>query len=395
MQVSEQVRELVPQVVRWRRHFHQYPERGFEEFETARFIAERLEEFGGFQVRTGVAKTGIVADLRCGAGGPCVMLRADMDALRVQEENEGLEFASQNPGVMHACGHDGHMAMLLGAAKILSSRRDSLSGTVRFIFQPAEEGPGGAAPMIEEGALSDPVPDAAFGIHLWSQIPTGKAGMKSGPMMAETNELRFTVHGKGGHAAAPHEAIDSIVAAAHLITALQTVVSRSVDPGEAAVVSIGFIGGGSVMNAIAERVELGGTMRTFTPEVRDRVLQRVQALVAGLDASFGTETEFQLIERYPALVNDDGMYRVARSVVEEVLGAGSVLEGFTSMGGEDMAFYLRKVPGCFIFLGAGNDEKGCSYPHHSPRFNIDEDALPLGVEILVRLAERFVGPQVR
>jgi len=372
---------------------HQHPEGGFQEVRSAERIATYLRECEGVKVRTGIARTGVIADLEGGdPQGPCVLLRADMDALRADEENEQLEYRSQNPGFMHACGHDGHMAILLGVARCLSRHRRAFRGRVRLIFQPAEEGPGGAEPMIAEGALRDPRPDAAFGLHVWSRLPTGYAGLRAGPMMAYTDEIAIRVHGKGGHGAYPHDGVDAILAAAQLIVALQSIVSRNVDPTQAAVLSMGKIQGGTVMNALAERVVIEGTQRAFLPEVRDLCTRRVHEIAAGIDAALGSRTEVEYVARYPALVNDPEMTRLTVEVLESVLGTGRVQTDWLSMGGEDMSFYLREVPGCFLFLGAGNSAKGCTAPHHSPRFNFDEEALPLGAEVLLRLAEHFVGP---
>ncbi len=390
--VRPELRALVPEMIALRRDFHKHPERGFEEVRTAAKIAEFLATCEGFRVRTGVAGTGIVADLDGGdVEGPTVLLRADMDALKADEENPQLEYRSRNPGIMHACGHDGHMATLLGVARVLARRRSSLRGRVRLIFQPAEEGPGGAEPMIAAGALQDPRPDVAFALHLWSRLPLGYAGLRAGPMMAYTDELEIRIQGRGGHGAYPHEGIDAILAAAQLIVTLQTIVSRSVDPTDRAVLSIGKIAGGTVMNALAEHVTLNGTQRTFLPQTRDLCSRRVREIVAGIDQALGTHSEVRYTDRYPALVNDPAMTLVAQEIIESVLGAGRVQTDLLSMGGEDMGYYLREIPGCFFFLGAGNAAKGCTHPHHSPRFDFDEDALAIGAEILLRLAERFVG----
>jgi amidohydrolase len=389
--VRREVLDLAPEMVRLRRDFHQHPEGGFQEVRTAERIAAWLKECGPYRVRTGVARTGVIADLDGrDPSGPCVLLRADMDALKANEENEHLPFRSVNPGFMHACGHDGHMAILLGVARVLARRRDAIHGRVRLVFQPAEEGPGGAEPMIAEGALRDPRPDAAFALHLWSRLPLGVAGLRAGPMMAYTDEITIRVHGRGGHGAHPNEGVDAILAASHLVVALQTVVSRSVDPTECAVLSMGKIAGGTVMNAIAQDVRIEGTQRAFRPEVRDLCTRRVHEIAAGIDAAFGSRTEVEYTARYPAMVNDPERARVATGVIESVLGAGRVVD-IVSLGGEDMAFYLQEVPGCLFFLGAGNPARGCDAPHHSPRFDIDEDALPMGAELLLRLTEHFVG----
>ncbi len=390
--IRPEVRDLIPDLVALRRDFHRHPERGFEEVRTSAKIAEELARQGGWKIRTGVAKTGVIADLETkDARGPTVLLRADMDALRTQEDNPGLAYASTNPGVMHACGHDGHMAILLGVARVLARHRGAMRGGVRLVFQPAEEGPGGAEPMIAAGALENPRPDAAFGLHLWSRLPIGSAGVRPGPMMASSDELFFRVCGKGCHGASPHEGIDAIHAAAHLVVALQGIVSRNVNPLQSAVLTIGRIQGGSVVNAIAEEVVLEGTQRAFLPEVRALLQQRVHETAAGIDAAWGTRTEVEYVSRYPALVNDPRMTGLACEEVSALLGADRIRE-YQVMGAEDMAFFLAQVPGCFFFLGAGNPAKGAAWPQHSPHFNIDEDALPLGVELLVRLAERFVLP---
>ncbi|MCK4305617.1 MAG: amidohydrolase [Candidatus Eisenbacteria sp.] len=389
--VRAEVRDLAGEMVRLRRDFHRHPEPGFEEVGTAAKVAEWLEGCGGYQIRTGVAKTGVVADLiGRDPSGPLVALRADMDALRIQEQNEGIDYASENPGVMHACGHDAHTAILLGVARVLADNRDALKGGVRLIFQPAEEGPGGAEPMIREGVLRDPKPVAIFGLHVWSLLPVGDLALGEGPIMAYTDELQIRIRGKGGHGAMPQETIDPIVAASHLIVELQSVVSRSVDPLDSAVLSIGKIRGGSIMNAIADEVILEGTQRSFLPETQALLKRRLDDLGRGLDKTFGTQTEVTVIERYPATVNDPEMTRLASSVAEELLGPGHVQTGLRLMGGEDMSFYLREVPGCFFFIGAGNAAKGISSPHHNPGFNLDEDSFVLGAELLLRLVERFV-----
>jgi amidohydrolase len=390
--IRPEVAKLQAELVRLRRDFHRHPEPGYEEVRTSAKVAEYLTDCGGFDLRTGVAQTGVVADI-AGPNGPdpLILLRADMDALKIQEANPELEYRSQNDGVMHACGHDAHMAILLGVARVLALRRQSLKGGVRLLFQPAEEGPGGAAPMISAGVLEDPRPVAAFALHVWSLLPLGRVAVQEGPVMAYTDELVIRIAGEAGHGACPHEAVDPIVAAAHLIVATQSIVSRSVDPLDSAVVTFGKIRGGSVMNAIADSVILDGTQRSYLPETRALLMRRLREVARGVDEGFGTRTEVTVLERYPALVNDAGMARHAREAAAEVVGNGQLEIGMRLMGGEDMAFYLREIPGCFFFLGAGNPQKGCQQPHHHPEFAIDEDAMPVGVEILLRLVERFEG----
>lgn len=390
--VRPAIRMMHEELIALRRDFHQHPEPGYEEVRTAGKVAEHLAGCGGYAIRTGVAKTGVVADL-VGADpdGPWVLLRADMDALRVHEQNTDLEYCSQTPGVMHACGHDAHTAMLLGVARFLAGRREALTGGVRLIFQPAEEGPGGAEPMIREGVLENPRPVAAMGIHVWSKMPTGHIALTEGPFMASTDELRFTIRGQGGHGAVPQETIDPIVAAAHFVVALQTIVSRNLDPLDSAVLSIGKITGGSIMNAIADEVRLDGTLRSYLPETRDLLVRRMTELARGLDQAFGTETRAEVLCRYPPTVNDPGVTGVLRDLVGNLIGPGCLTTDLRLMGGEDMAYYLQEIPGCFLFLGVGDSSRGFDRPHHNPRFNIDENALPVGVELFVRFIEHYVG----
>jgi amidohydrolase len=337
----------------------------------------------------GIAKTGVSA-LLSGAARPerAILLRADMDALPIQEEN-AAPYASKNPGAMHACGHDGHMSILLHAARLARTGAARPAGSVRFVFQPAEEGPGGALPMIREGILNDPPIEAAFGLHLWSPLPTGKIALKPGPMMAGPDEFELIVRGKGGHAAYPHTAIDAVVIASHIVVALQTVVSRSTDPIETAVVSVGMFQAGSNFNILSETARLRGTIRTFKPEVRSVVIRRVREVAEGICATFGATCEFVLTDHYPPTVNDPAMTEFVAQIAGEVVGPDNVIRDFTSMGGEDMSYFLREVPGAFFFVGAGDATRGIVHPHHSPHFDIDEGVLPVGVEIFLRIIERY------
>lgn len=387
--VRPEVQAITPQVVRLRRVLHQHPEPGFQEFRTAGIVAEHLEGLG-LTVKRGVAQTGVVAVVEGAHPGPTLLLRADMDCLPVQEET-GLAYASERPGFMHACGHDGHTAILLGVASVLVGLRERLHGRVKLVFQPAEEGPGGAEPMIAEGVLEDPKVDAAVGLHLWSHLPVGTVGVRPGPMMAAADAFSIRVRGQGGHAAAPHEAVDPVIVAAQLILAIQTIVSRSMDPEESAVVSVCRMRAGQATNVIPEEVELAGTARSFTPEVRALLRNRLEDLCRHLPAAFGGSARLDYQPGYPPLVNDPAVTELVTRACREVLPAECVGESHT-MGGEDFAFFLQRVPGCYFFLGARNPEKSCDFPHHHPRFDVDEDAMPLGVEILVRVAERFLGP---
>jgi amidohydrolase len=377
------------ELVAWRRDFHRHPELGFQEARTAGVVAERLRAFG-LDVREGVAKTGVVGLLRGERPGPTVLLRADMDALPIQEANE-VDYRSKNPGVMHACGHDGHTAMLLMLAKRFSERRAGFAGTLKFMFQPAEEGPGGAEPMIREGVLRDPPVDAAFAMHLFNEMPVGQVGVRSGPMLAAVDHLRITVRGKGGHGAAPHQTVDPILAASQIVAALQTVVSRSVSPLESAVVTIGQFHAGHAFNIIPEHAELIGTLRTFRAEVRETVLARVRALAEGVAAASAAAAEVEITPLYPATVNDAGLADLAAASAASVLGADRIVAPQPTMGGEDMAFVLREVPGCYLFIGSANSEKGLDFPHHNPRFDFDEAALPIGVEVMAATVEAYLA----
>ena len=383
--LKQDAARLAPLLVGWRRELHQQPELGFEEQRTAAFVEARLRELG-FEPWTGVAGTGVVGTLRATESrGKAVLLRADMDALPIQE-TEGREYGSQVPGKMHACGHDGHMAMLLGAATLLAGRRDELTRDVVFCFQPGEEGHGGALKMIEEGLLDRTEPASAFALHLWSPFEAGTAHVRSGPIMAAQDEFKARVLGRGGHGALPHTTRDPIVAAAQAVVALQGVVSRAVDPVEPAVVTVGALHAGDAPNVIPDVAELVGTLRSFSPEVRKLLRQRVPQTLRDAARAAGCDVEFELQPGYPAVVNDATAVASARLAANQVFGEGQVHEPAPLAAAEDFAYFLERLPGAFILVGAGNAERGITAPHHSPRFDIDESVLPLGAELLARLA---------
>jgi amidohydrolase len=313
-----------------------------------------------------------------------------MDGLPVREENR-VPYASRNRGLMHACGHDGHVAMALTAAGLLQRRRASLRGNVKFMFQPAEEGPGGAGPMVEAGVLRNPRVDAAFALHLWNDLPTGRVGVRPGPVFASMDEFRLTVTGKGGHGGAPHQTVDPVLAAAQIVVASQSIVSRRVDPVEAAVVTFGMVHGGTRLNVIPDEVVLEGTARAFQGPVRRQILREIPKVARGIASGLGAKVRFEKLQGYPSTVNDPAMTRRVREAVREALGPAAAVEQAPSMGAEDMALVLREVPGCYFFLGSRNPRKGLTWPHHSAHFDFDEDALPLGVEVWLRLAHRFLG----
>ena len=379
--------ELAPQLVAWRRDIHRHPELGFEERRTSAFVESELRKLD-LEVHAGVARTGVVGILRApDSRGPAVLLRADMDALPIQEV-PGREYGSTVPGKMHACGHDGHTSMLLGAATLLASRRDQLARDVVFCFQPAEEGAGGAKEMIRAGALELTEVGSAFALHLWSQFPAGTVHVRPGPMMAATDEFTAIIRGKGGHGALPHLAIDPIVAASQAVLALQSLVSRSVDPVEPAVVTVGSLHGGSASNVIPDEVRMEGTLRAFSDEVRQLLRTRAQEVLEGTARAGGCRAEFELRAGFPAVVNDAGAVEQVRETARELFGDESVHEIEPMAASEDFSFFLGKVPGAFVFLGAGNEGRGITAPHHSPEFDIDESALPRGSALLAGLVLR-------
>lgn len=386
--IRPEVRGRFDSMVRLRRDLHAHPELGFREARTADQVVRFLEK-SALGCRTGIAKTGVCAVARgAGSGGRTILFRADMDGLPIQEESD-RDYASKHDGVMHACGHDGHTTILLHTAEVAQRNGGSLPVDCKFVFQPAEEGPGGALPMIGEGVLGDPDVEAAFGLHLWTPMPVGGVAVTAGPFMAAADEFELVVHGRGGHGAYPHQTVDAVVVGSHIVTALQTLVSRNASPMQTAVVTVGTFHAGSNFNIIAETARMKGTLRTFDPELRDLLIRRLEEVSTGTARVFGAECEFVFVEHYPALVNDPAMAEFVAGVASEVLGPENVKRDLVSMGGEDMAYFLQKVPGCFFFLGAGNEAKGCGHPHHSPHFDFDEDAMAIGSEILLRIAERY------
>ncbi|MEM9246001.1 MAG: amidohydrolase, partial [Cyanobacteria bacterium P01_F01_bin.153] len=383
--VRPAVRSLHPELLEWRRHLHQYPELGFRENLTAQFISHKLNQWG-IDHQTGVAETGIVAVIEgttAGAGqNPKVLgIRADMDALPVQEQNE-VWYRSRHEGKMHACGHDGHVAIALGTAKYLSEHRDTFAGTVKIIFQPAEEGPGGAEPMIQAGALKNPDVDAIVGLHIWNNLPVGTVGVRSGPLMAAVETFHLKVQGKGGHGALPHQTIDSIVVASQIVNAFQTIVARNVDPIDSAVVTVGTFQAGSALNVIANSAELSGTVRYFNPNLVGAIEHRIRQIIDHTCQMHGATFELDYKRLYPATVNDPAIANLIKSIAEDVLETPlGVIPDCQTMGGEDMSYFLQAVPGCYFFLGSANAEQKLDYPHHHPRFNFDESVLVQGVEM--------------
>jgi len=388
--VRSEIRALQPQLVEWRREIHQKPELGFQEKITAEFISQKLQSWG-IKHQTEIAQTGIVAIIKGEkpGNGKVLAIRADMDALPIQELNK-VPYCSQHDGVMHACGHDGHTAIALGTAYYLNQHRQDFSGTVKIIFQPAEEGPGGAKPMIAAGVLKNPDVDAIIGLHLWNNLPLGTVGVRAGALMAAVELFRCTIFGKGGHGAMPHQTVDSVVVAAQIVNALQTIVSRNVNPIDSAVITVGEFHAGTVVNVIADTAKMGGTVRYFNPDLAGFFKARIQQIIAGICQSHGANYDLDYIHLYPPVINDAGIAELVRSVAEEVIETPiGIVPECQTMGGEDISFFLQEVPGCYFFLGAANAEKKLDYPHHHPRFDFDETALPMGVEMFVRCLEKF------
>jgi amidohydrolase len=383
------IRSLQPQLIEWRRRLHQKPELGFQEKLTSEFISQKLQEWD-IEHQTGIAQTGIVAVIQGKIPDSRVLaIRADMDALPIQELNE-VPYRSQYDGLMHACGHDGHTAIALGTAYYLQEHRQDFAGTVKIIFQPAEESPGGAKPMIQEGVLKNPDVDAIIGLHLWNNLPLGTVGVRSGALMAAVESFNCTILGKGGHAAMPHQTIDSVVVVAQIVNALQTIVARNVNPIDSAVVTIGELHAGTKRNVIADTAKMQGTVRYFNPAFKGFFMERIEQIIAGICQGHGANYNFDYWSLYPPVINDAEMAELVRSVAEEVVETPiDVVPECQTMGGEDMSFFLQEVPGCYFFLGSANPAKNLAYPHHHPRFDFDEAALPMGVEIFVRCVEKF------
>jgi amidohydrolase len=373
------------QLIADRRDLHQHPELAFQEQRTAGIVAERMRALG-YAVTTGVGRTGVVATRA--RGERCVLIRADMDALPVDEAND-VPYRSRHPGRMHACGHDGHVAMGLEVARRLAGA--SLPGTVKFAFQPAEEMNNGASAMIEAGVLAAPPVDAAFGVHLWNYIPVGTIAVMPGPVMAAVDLFDVSVVGRGGHASAPHLTVDPVVVAAQIVVALQGVVSRRRDPLEEGVISVTQVHAGDAYNVIPPRAVLRGTARSFGGRFYDEVPGLVERTVRGIAEALGAGVELRYERLSRPVVNDERMTAVMRAAAEEIVGRDNVRGGVRTMGGEDFAFFLEAVPGCFAFVGSGPRDGTPAAPHHSPNFDIDEDALVIGTELLTRTALRYLA----
>ncbi|WP_157061861.1 M20 family metallopeptidase [Alicyclobacillus ferrooxydans] len=382
------VEQVTDEVVGWRRYLHQNPELSFEEDNTSQFVYDTLSKFGGLELSR-PTRTSVMARLKGHQPGAVLAIRADMDALPITEENT-FEFVSSVPGKMHACGHDGHTAMLLGTAKILSQMPEKIHGEVRFIFQHAEElNPGGAQQMVDAGVMEGV--DEVIGIHLISLIPVGKVVVKSGPFMAAPDTFHITIKGKGGHAASPHECVDPLLIGAQLVVNLQHIVSRNTDPLDPLVVSVTEFHAGTATNIIPDTVNLAGTVRSFNAELRKDVPEWMERIVKGITEAHGAKYDFRYENGYRPVINDESVTEKVRKALVELFGEETVVEGKPVMGAEDFSAYQSVVPGTFFNVGAGNVEKGITYPHHHPKFTVDEDALPVGVESFVGIVLKTMG----
>jgi amidohydrolase len=388
IQIRPEIDAIAHEIIDIRRDIHMYPEQGFEVYRTAALVAENLKAWG-IHVREKIGKTGVVGDLEGNHPGPTIALRADMDALPIQETGT-VPYKSKNDGTMHACGHDGHTAILLGIAKVLSDKRKLLHGRVRFIFQPSEEKDGGATYMIDDGCLEGV--DEIYGIHLWNYSEFGEIGSIPGTILAATDSLNFIVEGIAGHGAMPQGTVDAIVVSANLINALQTIVSRNVDPLQNAVVTIGTIHGGDNHNVIASSVKMDGTIRTFSEEIRALIRKRIRQIAKGIETSFGGTIEVKIEKGYPSTVNDPKLFEKLMTAAKSIVGDGArKITPF--MGGEDFAYYAKKVHGCFFFIGSS--PQGVSpgtIPHHCSHFDFDERALLVGASVLLELVENSLVP---
>jgi len=393
MDVLDEARRIEPDIIRTRRALHQHPELAYHEVNTAKLVADRLESYG-IVVKRGVGGTGVLGTLKGGKPGRVIGLRADMDGLPVQEQSE-VDFKSKEAGVMHACGHDTHMAMLLGAARILAENRSELHGTVKFLFQPAEEhgGRGGAKPMIEEGVMQDPKVDYVFGLHISSTRKSGEIGVREGAMMAAPDTFKVKIVGRGGHGSAPHQTIDPIYTAAHVILALQGVSSRMINPVRPFVISVGSVHSGTKENIIPDVAMLEGTIRTMDEDTRKLAKKKVEQVAKGVCKTFGARAEVEFEEdAYPVTVNDPRATQKAARVLKKIPGV-KIVSNEAVLGGEDFSRFLQKAPGTFYFLGTNNPAKGCVHPNHSSRFKVDEDVLKLGSASLALLALEFGNPK--
>lgn len=390
--IKQVAKEIEGKLIQIRRHLHQYPELGYEEYTTADYLCKQLDEIG-VTYEKGVGGTGILAMIKGKNPGPTVMLRADMDALSMLELND-VPYKSQSEGKMHACGHDGHMTWLLGAVMILKAMEDEMHGNVKFIFQPAEEGLGGAVKVIEDGAMENPTVEAVMGAHIWPGLPAGSIGVKYAGIMASPTFFSIKIKGKGGHGAEPHNTIDPISIGCQVYTALQTIVSRLSNPTEPVVLSITQFHSGTAHNVIPDEAELSGTVRTISDEMNKHVEAKMQGLIKGIVEANDATCEFVYNTYYPAVINDDSMVDMLSASASKIIDESQVhILSQPSMAGEDFSFYANKVPGVFFFVGTNNEAKGITKPLHSPYFDLDESVLGLASSVMAQAALDYLNHQ--
>ena len=389
--LSAEVEQRIPELIELRRDFHQHPELGFQEERTSKIIADRLTRLG-YTVRTGLGKTGVTGILRSGKPGKTVLLRADIDALPITEENT-VPYKSENPGRMHACGHDANTAIALTAAEILAKEAPNLNGNLFFVFQPAEEILSGAEAMLKDGALEGVSADVAFAVHMQNEMPAGTVGLRSGPLMTSADKLEMTVTGKGGHGAFPHLAHDPILAASHVVTALQSLVSRETPPLDMSVLSITTIKAGTAFNIIPNTVEMSGTFRCYDLLLRERLMASLRRVAEQTAGAFKCTAEVRNDWLTPAVVNDPAATKLMRELATEFLDEAGVVEMQQLTGSDDIAYFWQKFPGCYAFVGSAKTDGSPVAQHHNPKFDIEESVMATGVELLVRAARRTLQPK--
>jgi len=392
--LREEAESMMPQLVAWRRDFHEHPALGYQEVRTAGIVADHLRTLG-LEVSTGIGKTGVVAMVErddVPEDAPTVMLRFDMDALPIHEET-ALPFCSQNDGVMHACGHDGHTAIGMGVAQLLVKHREQIPGRIKLVFQPAEEGLGGAKAMIADGVLAEPTPVAAFGLHLWSKLPLNHIVVQPGPLWAAADGFKLVVRGQGGHGANPHETVDATLVGSEVVMALQSIVARNVNPTDTAVVSACTFHSGSAGNIIAGEATITGTIRSFDDNVRNLLFRRIEEIATGICQAHGASCQFTPQWGCPATVNSEEGAAFVQQVAKEVVATEQVIQISPMMVGEDMAEFLNRAPGCFVLIGAADPAGPELSPHHNPTFDFDERMLPTGVALLASTALTYDASQ--
>ena len=375
------VQAVVPQMLHTRRELHAHPELSFQEHRTSQLIAETMRSLG-IDVTDGIAGTGVVGLIAGAHSGPTLMIRADIDALPIHEASTSA-YTSQNPGIMHACGHDGHTAVLLTVAKILSEHRSRIAGQIKLVFQPAEETMEGANRMLTDRVMDNPHVDRVLGFHLWNPLEVGQIGIRTGPIFASADEFKLIIHGKGGHGALPHQAIDPILISAHLISGLQALISRESPPSKPAVLTIGTIHGGSAYNVIADSVEMTGTLRTLDEDLRQTLLRRIPEVAAGITSSLQGSFGFELIRGCPPVDNDANVAAFVSDVASNLLGNANLIAVEPATTGDDISFFLNEAPGCYFLVGSSNSSRGLDASHHSPNFDFDEQALSIATELLI------------